>query len=129
MKLIKQKTSDDCVLCCVAMVTGVSYSKARKAFDTTPPYGFMQECKALVRLGMFPDYRDMTRLYEGRINIVTVPSLNQLYQNHRIVIDTTIHGKWKIYDPNKNKKGKKFYSDSTDIHGFSEVIVIINTNK
>ena len=36
MKLIKQKRNDDCVLCCVAMVAGVSYKKARKAFDDKP---------------------------------------------------------------------------------------------
>ena len=127
IKIIKQKRNDDCVLCCVAMVAGVSYSEAKKAFAGNPPYSFMRECIALVRLGLFQDHRDISRLYSGRLHIITVPRLNLRGYNHSIVVDSG--DKYKVYDPLNGVKDKKFYSEWKDVKGFSTVIQIIDARK
>ena len=127
MKIINQRTSNDCVVCCVAMVAGVSYDEAKKAFNDNAPYSFMQEGIALVRLGLFSDHRDPYIMRSGRLYLVTVPSLNLPGVNHRIVIDAG--DKYEVYDPNNGVPGKKFYKDIKDVDGFSELVVVIDTRR
>lgn len=127
MKLIKQKTDNDCVLCCVAMVAGVSYKEALKAFDGEPPYNFWHEIAALNRLGMMTDYTNPRFMYENSIYLITVPSLNISHVNHRIVVDLIVPG-YKVYDPQKGIKGKEFY-EYKDIKGFSEVVRVFDVRK
>ena len=67
-------------------------------------------------------------LYGNRLQIITVPSLNQIGINHRIVVDTRVY-KTTVYDPLENVKNKKFYSSWDDVKAFSEVLNIIDTKQ
>lgn len=128
MKLIKQRTDIDCVICCVAMAASVSYEEACEAFDDKPPYNEPHELVALTRLGIFGDTSRYGTLLGGCISIITVPSLNIKAVNHRIVVDTTVPG-YTVYDPQNGVPGKEAYITYSDIKGFSEVIRVFDTRK
>lgn len=125
MRLIQQRTSDDCVICCVAMVAGLSYEQAAAAFDDKPPYNEMHELIALTRLGIFI-VQERTAIYDNSLIILTVPSLNFPGYNHRIVLDTRVPG-YKVYDPQNGVPGKEFYAEYNDLKGRSEVFRVFDT--
>ncbi len=49
----------------------------------------------------------------GRLYLITVPSLNLEATNHQILVDTR-YDAIEVYDPQKGRPGKKFYTYGTD---------------
>lgn len=112
---IKQRTNDDCVLACTAMVAGVSYEEAEKAYDRPPPYCTSQCAVALVKLNCWLDLSTPCDLKPNNVYIVTVGSLNTMGSYHAIVVTHDIDGSLKVYDPCKGIEGKKYYNMYSDM--------------
>ena len=129
MKIIKQKTDNDCVLCCVAIIAELTYKQARNLFPLIkdPPYSSYEMKLALTKIGFYCDYSDPNHTYSNSLMTMAVPSLNFPAIHHQIVADTRTK-QYKIYDPNKGVEGRKFYKEWEDIKGFADVIRLINVN-
>lgn len=116
MKEIKhQKQGEmDCVCTCVAMISGVKrkYIRAKyhNRYMNDPDYNVDN---ILDDLNI--KYRECHKKEDvllGRVYIVTVPSINMPGYFHQIIIDARINKskpEIKIFDPNKGKRGRKYY--------------------
>ena len=91
------------------MAAGVSFEKAMDVTDESPPSDLQCDI-AMVRLGVLPRKHLDISLYRDKIYMVTVPSLNIEGGTHCIIV-TTFKGKEVVFDPQKGRKNKKFYSN------------------
>ena len=126
----QQPTDHSCVHACISMVTGVPVE------DIIDEYSLEDEGMALDQehvvvdtLGYFHITYHAPVVLQGRVFLVTVPSMNIVGNFHRIVIDARVPDNPHVYDPNKGRKGKLCYNNS-DIGkiGWLEVTEIINKN-
>ena len=120
IKLVNQRSDNDCVLACVAMVANVSYEDAFKAFEGyEAPYSDISLARALLRLGLWYDIGNLKMGIRGETYLVTVPSLNIKAVNHCIVLQLDEKGWGKIFDPQNGRANKLFYKNYTECLGVS----------
>lgn len=98
-----QQGKDECVLACVAMVTGHSLEHVRKLYGK-PCEGvgvnLINEMFLLNQLGYKSILDPFGDILEHRVYLVTVPSKTLIGFTHRIVIDNMFFQPEKlVYDP------------------------------
>jgi len=122
MKHITQ-IENGCVIACIAMVGNLTQKEVLAAFPEFDGVGICQEDTIIILRRLQIPYIQYvsTSLYENRLFIVTVPSLNTPMGNHCVVVKTDKEGKPTIYDPAKGLKDKLFYES---IRCWSEVLEI-----
>ena len=113
MRLVNQETNCDCVYACIAMVCGKTLNEVMKVARGKHALGQKEEFKLIAYFGYLPTLQLFEGLNKNGVYLVTVPSLNFEGGNHRIVITTAEMGEIKVYDPNKNRKDKKYYTKKT----------------
>jgi len=121
MRLIKQRREDDCGVCVVAMVCGVSYKKALEVFVLIKKGNKKLESshselrRACRAFGIYPSptIRCLKRNYPyARKAIVAVRTPKQRGGKYfHWVVATNEKGKIKVYDPAR-KKRKTIYPTS-----------------
>jgi hypothetical protein len=118
---MKLQQNTNCVLACIAMVSGYSIEQLSELspFDDEMPLGVKDEILMyhLLDLDYIPCVSD--KLYQGRVYVLTAPSL---YENelHRIVVDCR-YNNTQIYDP-FNGIMETCYTDIEEIFVFWDVI-------
>ena len=117
MKLFKQPCDQSCILACLVMITGISFLDISNIIDTPPSEEEVDYILDIAKSeGYIGDWE--RRLYPYLVdgyNMIVVPSLNIIGDNHMIVVHTSDGGKL-VFDPNQGRKDKKFYvSDNEDI--------------
>lgn len=88
------------------------------------------EFRQWVRMGYLPRLHHTTELCDviGKVCLMTVPSLNNVAGNHRIVVD--MREEHLIYDPNKGRgEGEDglyihWYAGMADLDGWSEITFV-----
>ena len=123
-----QMTDTSCVPACIAMVTGFSQGGiiSQMASHGGSSGSLREEFRQWVRMGYLPRLLPYNELIDGkrRVMLATVPSLNILGGNHRIVIDYTDPEEGPtILDPNDGREGKLFYT-MDNIRSWSELTVV-----
>lgn len=124
VEFINQLSNDDCVVACIAMACGVTYKDVidiANEKDDMPLPQFKEDC-LIAHFQCLPIRTIENVLYENRLYIVTVPSLNREGDFHRIIITT--YDTLIVYDPNTNIPDRKAY-DSESLKSWSEVTEII----
>lgn len=119
MKIINQRSNDDCVLACIAMTAGVSYEKAKEVLTELKlecPLSTESAALILVKLGCWLDLQSPFCLFKSQTYIITVPSLNFPGLNHAIVGVTDKDGFLDVYDPQNGIEGKKYYKKDDKVH-------------
>lgn len=126
MKLCKQQqlTDSSCVAACLAIVTGADQQQiiGEMAADEGQRGSLQDEFRQWVRLGYLPSLLPYNLLQMGEVIVATVPSLNVVGGNHRIVIDCRGDG-MEVIDPNEGRPGKKFYTVDS-LHSWTEATVV-----
>ena len=114
IKIVNQREDNDCAIACVAMVTGLPYERVIgnvKAVDRG--LSDRQTTLLLMKLGFYvEDYGfRSSSLAHGGLYIAAVPSLNIPGHMHYVVVDVRTPGDADgiVYDPNYERKGKKWY--------------------
>jgi len=138
-ELVRQRTMDDCTLCCIAMATGLPYdqvvagaSRARMGYTpgkgTRSTYWVLKElgfpAKVLFQLqqaaitpGMIADpQRLLATCIWGRRAIVSVPSLNEWAGHHDLYWDG--HA---LHDP--TTKPNRYAADALETIDPLEVVI------
>lgn len=125
IKLVTQGDKD-CVLACIAMASGLSLDDVREAYPEFDGTGIntMETIKIIERLKIPYVWQINAHIYEQRVYILTVPSLNFPGGNHSIVVsyDNDVPS---VYDSNNGYEGRKFYKDWNDVKSWADVIEII----
>lgn len=98
---VYQRTSSDCVVCCLAMYLGVSYEEARAMVQDHPGGGvcFNQAVEALRKRGR--SARRSVYFFSGFPAILDLPSLNLVGRMHACYWDGE-----KAWDPNAGKSDR-----------------------
>lgn len=124
IKYVPQKKDNDCVLACIAMVSGLSYPKTLKTYlkwsdrDHYRPIPSRVEYEFLKHLGVGVVVQRFPNTKAGNVYILTVPSLNFVGVNHRVVMELKRgFGQSRLYDPSRKKK----YEKVLDLKGYSNV--------
>ena len=113
MQLVKQKTNQDCVYACIAMVCEVELSQVMRVARGNYPLGQEEEFELIAHFGYLPTLITFEHLGSNCTYLATVPSLNLIGDNHIIVITTIKNGLIKVFDPNKGREGKKYYDSKS----------------
>lgn len=116
IKLINQPTTNTCASACIAMLADMSINQVLNEFHNKYTshqitlQGYLLSKGVQITTPMFkPSFP--APLTQGRVYILTVPSLNEQGMFHSIVVDTR-EGPAKIYDPCEGLVGMKFYQNS-----------------
>jgi hypothetical protein len=114
IKLVQQRRDDDCVIACLAMVTGLSYEQILVDFelrDLHLPFREDAILPALVRYNIFPSLvvaiGGLSHIPTSTVSYVSGPSLNVLGGMHAFIITCDEAGAFKIFDPSFRKVNKK----------------------
>lgn len=122
-ELIKQRTTSDCAICCLAMLTGLCYEAVIEAVGDSfdPEKGMRRDYVALNRLGFQMSNKmdgtgDFIRLHHsiltpsyfrifafGRRALLSVPSLNIEDGLHMVYWDG-----YEVFDPANGKTYSRF---------------------
>ena len=132
MNLIRQKDDVTCGIACAAMVAGVSFDVARRKRRKPITNGISSRemSRLLSDLGVKFQRRMHPEIRRTCPHIITVPSLNVVGGMHYVVM--FFDGRWNVLDPQRGRKGKKFYSRNADdpegvpLTSFAEVIRILS---
>ena len=111
VKFVRQPTQLTCIHACLSMVTGVAVAELIERFGN---HGLDRETEitVLTEYGIMPELlpEEHAWLFSG-VYLMTVPSLNMLGHTHRIVVfEDVAANAWKIYDPNRTRRGVKHHS-------------------
>jgi len=114
LKLIRQRTGRDCVLCSVAIVADLEYEQVielARSIGLDGSGGLSQRNKAelLTAAGIFNYPSPFSELAENAVMVVSAPSVNVLGQMHSIVVDTR-NDMLIIMDPNRGLRDRQYYS-------------------
>jgi len=129
IKLINQKDDISCTLACVAMVTGKKMGTIKMAAEELgikPPCDNLEFLRLLTFFQVLgiPNNVSDEMIYSDALYKVSVPSINSKRGLHAVVIDTR-HGDIRVYDPQRGREGKEFYT-AENIKSFSSPIKIID---
>lgn len=105
---VNQRTPSDCMVACLQMVTGHQYENLVSLiehYNDRVPCTPQTSVKILRSLG-FNHARRVLDFFISDVVILSVPSLNLEGKTHAVVWDGRIQ---KLFDPNFEKPGKKFY--------------------
>jgi hypothetical protein len=109
IKQQQQPTGNTCTATCLAMITGIPVLDVIEEFHhgyvkwKVQPTDYLTEKNVPFKILPSMDRPQMGKLYLG-----TVPSLNLEAILHHVLIDLRDND-CVVYDPNKGKKGKKYY--------------------
>lgn len=124
MKLIQQNNKSACVAACMAMIcheVGAPFTQEQIQYEfklLKAGTDLLSEMSVWSRLGFFATRHD--HLKPELILSATVPSLNIVGGNHRVIFDLREYH--KILDPNTGLKGVKFYESFDQLRGWSELL-------
>jgi len=112
----QQLTDTSCVPCCMSMMTGFFQGQAveqRRIIDQMQEHGdsngsLHAEFRQWVRMGYYPFLERWNEIRHGKIYLATVPSLNKVGGNHRIIVDMIED--MTIYDPNEGREDRLYYT-------------------
>lgn len=107
----KQPCPVSCMSTCIAMVAGLPVGTVRRSMHDRYRNQGMTERQMLEELGipfMSFDTAVDSRLDKVGAYICTMPSLNIVGGQHAVVIEVT-EKTYHVLDPNRGKKGRKFY--------------------
>jgi ABC-type bacteriocin/lantibiotic exporter with double-glycine peptidase domain len=134
MKLIRQKDDYSCGIACVAMVSGLSFSKVKECSKNILRSDYTMTAEEMDALLKSLKIRFSRKLYprfaKTSLYIVTVPSLNVVGGNHYVVVDLR-DAVFTVYDPQEGRKNKKYYARTfkskkgIPIRAYSEVVQIL----
>lgn len=129
IKHVQQEHSNDCVLACIAMITGEKLTDMHERYKIELPLTIDDMIKILTLNGFVCEKQLDSKIQPGNVYIATVPSLNIEKINHAVIFD--FQDVFTVYDPNKGKKGKKYYESEGDnrVLSWSEPIKIINAKS
>jgi len=121
---VQQQRDYDCAHACVSMVSGVPLEKLHELYPG--PAGMSKELItwALRDFGVKFAVKRLNTLNWGTVFLVTVASLNVAGGMHSIVIDR----RWDrqlVLDPQRDRPGKKWYSDLNDMRGWCGLIQVV----
>jgi hypothetical protein len=102
------------------MVCEVELSQVMRVAKGNYPLGQEEEFELIAHFGYLPTLVTFEHLSANCTYLATVPSLNVLGDNHRIVVKTVDNGVIKVYDPNKGREGKKYY-DSREFRSWTQL--------
>lgn len=132
--MIHVQQGDDftCGVAAAAMVAGVSFKTARRHchHEITSGLSSRQLGQLLRNLGVRYKRLLLPELRRTVPHIVSVPSLNVPGGMHYAVF--VFEGRWLLLDPQRGRKGKRFYSMSYDdpegvpLRGYAELIRILS---
>ncbi len=128
MRLINQKTNRDCGYACIAMVCNITLDKVMKVAKGNYPLAQEEEFELIAHFGYLPTVSTFDHIYSSNTYLVTVPSLNMVGNNHRVVVVSDEDGIRHLYDPQKGRANKKFYTKET-MKGYSQVTRITKYHK
>lgn len=111
MKLINQQCEKSCVVAAISMVTGKSFDEVSEQVCRLPVSEEEQD-QLLTRFGFKFIRQIYPSLHPGCVYIASVPSLNNIATLHCVIIDTRNDG-FEVFDPQKGREGKKFYTSDT----------------
>lgn len=124
IKLVNQREDNDCVLACIAMVTGKKYQYLRDKYSPKLPMNLDEQNIILVKEGIYPrEVKDNRYLSKGGLYIVATPSLNKPGVMHALVIDCQTDD-WKVYDPQKGRPCYKYYIKATFKQWYDAIEII-----
>ena len=111
VKFVRQPSARTCVQACLSMVTGVPIADL---IERLGDRGLDRETETtiLTEYGIFPELLPVEHvwLFSG-VYLMTVPSLNLLGHTHRIVVfEDGENDLWKLYDPNRGRRGVRYHS-------------------
>lgn len=96
LTLVLQRTEEDCVLACAATILNLPYETVAIAcedmFDAVRPLNIEEEFQLYKELGftsfqpLYTEHSNEFYWIAGKTYLATVPSLNNIYNSHRIII-------------------------------------------
>ncbi len=128
-----QTCDKSCGIACVAMVSGIAPSTIERWSGRPETDALSIEC-LLVKVRLHSRLEFSNQLFEDRVYIVAVPSLNIPGGMHYIVIDTRLFNldengpDWIIFDPNWGLEGKKFYTHE-NFKSWGELISVTDPDE
>jgi len=120
--LQKQFKDDACVAACIAMVSNCHQESIYHDLDDESD--LKSEFMQWVRLGYLPTLHSFTHLIFDKVQIVTVPSLNVVGGNHRIVVTNDDENGWQVFDPQNGVKDKKFYANIESLKSWTQLTTV-----
>ena len=130
IKHVQQEKNNDCVLACVAMITGERLEDMYKKYKIDLPLSTDDMIKILTLNGFVCEKQLNSKVHTDNVYIVTVPSINIERLNHSVVFD--IQDKFILHDPNKGRDGRKVYkspNDTDKVLSWSSPIKIIDARS
>jgi len=116
LELVKQPTATTCVHACLSMLSGIAVEDIVKDLGDSG-VASDREHKWYRDNGYEPIYIEPHKKFDFKrdgVYLATVPSLNKIGGTHRIVIlaDSEAGCMFKVFDPNRGKARKYYYSIS-----------------
>lgn len=125
----QQLTDTSCVPASISMLTGLYQyipfpqkdiiAQMEAHHDSSG--SLHSEFRQWVRMGYYPYLTQFNELRHGKVYLATVPSLNKVAGNHRIIIDMT--DDMVIFDPNEGRENKLYYTPSI-LRSWSELTFV-----
>lgn len=114
---LQQPTAYSCVHTCLAMIVDVPVEDLILRFGDHDN-GFEEKATVLVENGLFPvnTTHDRHPFWTDGVYLVGTASLNIPGRLHCVVVEV-VDCEYKVYDPNKGKKGKEYYVDEDVVSG------------
>lgn len=125
MKGIEHQTQSDpngCVFACMAMLSFGEWSQDKIRLAMDDETSLRAEFLQLTRMGLWGEFCFDSCLRIDAVQLLTVPSLNNLGGNHRVIVDTR-NDERLLFDPNHGYHGRKWYRFD-DLRSWSEVVVV-----
>ncbi len=127
IKHVQQEKNNDCVLACIAMITGERLEDMYKKYKIDLPLSDDDMIKILTLNGFVCEKQLDSKIHSDNVYIVTVPSLNIERLNHAVVFD--MQNEFILHDPNKGVNGRKFYDSADQILAWTSPIKIIDARS
>lgn len=107
----QQPTGKSCVSTCLAMLLDKPVQEVIDEFHADYSNGDNDEDKYLESKGLICRalWSNHRTLEEGKLYLVSIPSLNLVAYTHEIIFDWRDPTEFKVIDPNMGKEGKKYY--------------------
>lgn len=112
IELKMQTEPYNCVSACIAMITGESVLDVTEKFHERYKQNTkVTESTYFGEIGLAHEVMLSTcrETEEGHIYTLNVPSLNIVGGSHAIILHYNDEIGWVVFDPNKGRKGRKYY--------------------
>lgn len=127
IKFVQQPELFMCGHACLSMVSGIDIKEIVE-FTGRVPLSKEALTYTMFHFGIHHNWQSVSRLFNDRLYIVTVPSLNCIGGMHYIVVNC-VGGKLYILDPIEGASGMKHYTNNNFISWAEPVEIFFISNE